>query len=174
MYPKEGGADAVRGLVDGSKRFQLPASSVSPAVAPIIKFARSNKTRRHQNNHQQQQQQPIPREHRAVMRFALPIGLTCLIVIVAALSSSSSFLGGGIQQVEAGVLMRVCDTREIKTVTNRVCMLYKRTKNPEAKPDKDGNIRVARGTGKNEYSPDKLASDCCKIGCPPHIFALNC
>lgn len=95
-----------------------------------------------------------------VMRLILLIGFTCLIAAT-------------MDQVEAGVLMRVCDTREIKTVTNRVCMLYKRTKNSDLKRDKDGNIRVARGA-KGEYSPAKLASDCCKIGCPPHIFALNC
>lgn len=76
-------------------------------------------------------------------------------------------------QVDGAVLMRVCDTKEIKTVTNRVCMLYKRTKNSDIRMDKFGNIRITRGV-KGEYSPSKLASDCCKIGCPPHIFAYNC
>lgn len=76
-------------------------------------------------------------------------------------------------RTKATVLMRVCDTKDIKTITNRVCMLYKRTKNSETKIDKFGNIRIARGI-KGEYSPAKLASDCCRIGCPPHIFAYNC
>ena len=76
-------------------------------------------------------------------------------------------------QVQATILMRVCDTREIKTVTNRVCMLYKRTKNSDVKVDSQGNLRIARGA-KGEHSPEKLAQDCCKIGCPPHIFADNC
>lgn len=71
------------------------------------------------------------------------------------------------------VLMRVCDTREVKTVTSRVCMLYKRTKNSDVKLDKQGNLRITRHS-KGEYSPAKLASDCCKIGCPPHIFANIC
>lgn len=75
--------------------------------------------------------------------------------------------------IEANVLMRVCDTREIKTVTSRVCMLYKRTKNSDIKMDKQGNIRIARSS-KGDYSPAKLASECCKVGCPPHIFAYNC
>lgn len=74
---------------------------------------------------------------------------------------------------EGTVLMRVCDTREIKTVTSRVCMLYKRTKNSDVKLDRQGNLRMARDT-KGEYSPEKLANDCCKVGCPPHIFAYNC
>lgn len=78
-----------------------------------------------------------------------------------------------INSVEANVLMRVCDTREIKTVTSRVCMLYKRTKNSDIKMDKQGNIRIAR-SNKGDYSPAKLASECCKVGCPPHIFAYNC
>lgn len=73
----------------------------------------------------------------------------------------------------ATVLMRVCDTREIKTVTSRVCMLYKRTRNSGVKMDKQGNIRITRGA-KGDYSPAKLATDCCKIGCPAHIFAYNC
>jgi len=77
-----------------------------------------------------------------------------------------------VKEVEGSVLMRVCDAREIKTVTSRVCMLYKRTYSG-VKMDKQGNLRSTRGT-KGEYSPAKLASDCCKIGCPPHIFAYNC
>lgn len=82
------------------------------------------------------------------------------------------------QTVRAGpMLMRVCDTREVKTVTSRVCMLYKRTKNSDVKLDKQGNLRITRSSSsssKNDYSPAKLASDCCKIGCPPHIFASIC
>jgi len=89
------------------------------------------------------------------------IGLLALITVLS------------IQQSEATVLMRVCDTREIKTVTNRVCMLYKRTKNSDLKQDKGGNLRLSRDT-KGEYSPAKLATYCCKVGCPPHIFAHNC
>lgn len=77
------------------------------------------------------------------------------------------------QAVDANVLMRVCDTREIKTVTNRVCMLFKRTKNSDVRLDRQGNLRITRDT-KGEYSPAKLASDCCKIGCPAYIFAYNC
>lgn len=75
--------------------------------------------------------------------------------------------------VEANVLMRVCDTREIKTVTSRVCMLYKRTQNSDVKMDKQGNIKFTSDS-KQDYSPAKLANECCKIGCPAHIFAYNC
>lgn len=80
---------------------------------------------------------------------------------------------------EASVLMRVCDTREIKTVTSRVCMLYKRTKNSDVRMDMYGNLRITRSAeSENEaiddYSPEKLATQCCKIGCPPHYFAYNC
>lgn len=71
------------------------------------------------------------------------------------------------------ILMRVCDTREIKTVTDKICMLYKRTKNSDVRLDRQGNMRITRDI-KGDYSPAKLASDCCKIGCPPHIFAYNC
>lgn len=71
------------------------------------------------------------------------------------------------------VLMRVCDAREIKAVTSRVCMLYKRTRNSILKVDKHGNLRLTRGT-KNEWTPARLASECCKNGCHPHIFAYNC
>lgn len=95
-------------------------------------------------------------------RLMLLVSLTLLIIYIRSN-----------QVVEANVLMRVCDTREIKTVTSRVCMLYKRTKNSDVKVDRQGNLRMARGT-KGDYSPAKLASDCCKIGCPPHIFAYNC
>lgn len=94
--------------------------------------------------------------------------LVLISVTSCLLAQTSSFV-----EVEANVLMRVCDTREIKTVTSRVCMLYKRTQNSDVKMDKQGNISMAKG-GKGEYSPAKLASDCCKIGCPPHIFAYNC
>jgi hypothetical protein len=72
------------------------------------------------------------------------------------------------------VLLRVCDAKQVKTVTNRVCMLYKRTKNSNVKRDKQGNLRISKRQTKAEYSPTKLASDCCKIGCPPHIFASIC
>lgn len=75
--------------------------------------------------------------------------------------------------VDGSVLMKVCDPREIKTVTNRVCMLYKRTKNSDIKLDRQGNIRVTRNS-EEEMSADKLATECCKKGCPPHIFAVNC
>lgn len=85
-------------------------------------------------------------------------------------------------QTNASILMRVCDTREIKTVTARVCMLYKRTANSKLKMDRQGNLRVVRDAGdaettldpKVEHSPAKLAAECCKVGCPPHIFAFNC
>jgi hypothetical protein len=72
------------------------------------------------------------------------------------------------------VLLRVCDAKQVKTVTTRVCMLYKRTKNSNVKRDKQGNLRMTKRQVKGEYSPAKLASDCCKIGCPPHIFASIC
>lgn len=101
-----------------------------------------------------------------VMRLVIFSVLACL--IACALKTD---------QVQANVLIRVCDSREIKTVTSRVCMLYKRTNNSNLKLDRYGNLRISRSTGshsKGEYSPAKLASDCCKIGCPPHIFALNC
>lgn len=90
--------------------------------------------------------------------------LTCLIVSLVHKS-----------EAKATVLMRVCDPREIKTVTDRVCMLYKRTKNSDIKLDKLGNIRFPRGADKMEdFSPAKLAAECCKDGCPAHIFAANC
>lgn len=76
--------------------------------------------------------------------------------------------------VDGSVLMKVCDPREIKTVTNRVCMLYKRTKNSDIRLDRQGNIRVTRSSDEEEMSADKLATECCKKGCPPHIFAVNC
>lgn len=97
----------------------------------------------------------------------------CLVIVFIALLLHL-LIGGTIRmRTDAAVLMRVCDTKDIKTVTNRVCMLYKRTKNSETKMDKFGNIRIARGI-KGDYSSAKLASDCCRIGCPPHIFAYNC
>lgn len=96
--------------------------------------------------------------------------MQCLLIIALISTFFNSFI---IQQSKASVLMRACDTREIKTVTSRVCMLYKRTKNSDVKMDKQGHLRIARGV-KGDYSPAKLASDCCKIGCPPHIFAYNC
>lgn len=92
-----------------------------------------------------------------------------LVLLVQLIAHSLSYH----YQAQATVLMRVCDTREIKTVTSRVCMLYKRTRNSGVKIDKQGNIRITRGA-KGDYSPAKLASECCKIGCPPHIFAYNC
>lgn len=76
-------------------------------------------------------------------------------------------------QVEGGVLMRVCDTREVKTVTSRVCMLYKRNKNSDVKLDRQGNLRITRQS-KADYSPAELASVCCKSGCPAHYFAQIC
>lgn len=94
-------------------------------------------------------------------------------VLISALVTHLLLIQVKINSVEANVLMRVCDTREIKTVTSRVCMLYKRTKNSDIKMDKQGNIRIAR-SNKGDYSPAKLASECCKVGCPPHIFAYNC
>lgn len=97
------------------------------------------------------------------------ISWSILFCIVLYLSLSFSCFS----QIEATVLMRVCDTKDIKAVTNKVCMLYKRTKNAEIRMDRQGNIRITRGT-KGDISPAKLASVCCKIGCPPHIFADNC
>lgn len=106
-----------------------------------------------------------------------------LIHFVCAMSILFALSGGGSSNgfAEANVLMRVCDTREIKTVTSRVCMLYKRTKNSDVKLDKEGNLRITRSpesdndaSGKGDYSPAKLATECCKIGCPPHYFAYNC
>lgn len=99
-----------------------------------------------------------------VLRLMLLVGMTCLIV------HSNSDLNN----VQATVLMKVCDTREIKSITNRVCMLYKRTKNSDVKLDRQGNMRITRGASKDDYSPAKLATDCCKKGCPPHLFAYNC
>lgn len=98
--------------------------------------------------------------------LSLFLYLTVLLTIYLSISPTN-------KAIATPVLMRVCDTREVKTVTSRVCMLYKRTKNSEVKLDKQGNLRLTRQT-KSEYSPAKLASDCCKIGCPPHIFANIC
>lgn len=94
--------------------------------------------------------------------FALVVALSLLLMFTSSTQPAS-----------ANVLMKVCDTREIKTITSRVCMLYKRTKHSDVRMDKQGNIRITRGA-KGDYSPAKLANECCKIGCPPHIFALNC
>lgn len=81
-----------------------------------------------------------------------------------------------IGQVSAkpAILMRVCDAREVKTITSRVCMLYKRTLNSDVKRDKQGNLRLSKRQAKGDYSPAKLASECCKVGCAPHIFANIC
>lgn len=78
-------------------------------------------------------------------------------------------------EAKATVLMRVCDPREIKTVTDRVCMLYKRNKNSDLKVDKLGNVRVSRSSDKkSEFSPARLAAECCKVGCEARLFAANC
>lgn len=81
----------------------------------------------------------------------------------------------GIEQVQAGpALIKVCDTREIKSVTSRVCSIYKRSKNSRIRMDRQGNLRIARGTKGGAYSSSSLAVQCCKTGCPAHIFAYNC
>lgn len=99
-----------------------------------------------------------------VFRLMLVVWMTYLLVNISS----------DLDNVQATVLMKVCDTREIKSITNRVCMLYKRTKNSDVKLDKQGNMRITRGANKDDYSPAKLATDCCKKGCPPHLFAYNC
>lgn len=78
-----------------------------------------------------------------------------------------------LQQVQATVLMRVCDASEIKSVTSRVCMLYKRNKNSDLKIDRQGNMIIA-GRTKGTFSAAQLANECCNNGCPPHVFASNC
>lgn len=98
-----------------------------------------------------------------VLRLMFVVWMTYLLINI----------GSDLNNVQATVLMKVCDTREIKSITNRVCMLYKRTKNSDLKLDKQGNMRITRGA-KDDYSPAKLATDCCKKGCPPHLFAYNC
>lgn len=119
---------------------------------------------------------------RSILLCSVLIQLLCATVLVL-IALGSGFLSSSTSDsfVEANVLMRVCDTREIKTVTSRVCMLYKRTKNSDVRLDKEGNLRITRSpesdtdtNGKGDYSPAKLATECCKIGCPPHYFAYNC
>lgn len=61
-------------------------------------------------------------------------------------------------------LIKVCDSKDIKTVTTKVCILYKRTKYSVLRVDKQGNLRIARDT-KGESPAEKLAHKCCKVGC---------
>lgn len=118
----------------------------------------------YQSNHAKQSQSP--NQNGSLVTFMRFIFISVLVAQLVLIQVKIPLIG-------ANVLMRVCDTREIKTVTSRVCMLYKRTKNSDIKMDKQGNIRIARSS-KGDYSPAKLASECCKVGCPPHIFAYNC
>lgn len=81
--------------------------------------------------------------------------------------------------VTASLLVKVCDPNEFKAVTSRVCMLYKRN-GVELYHDQDEDklSRIRRSEyedyDEDQYWMDKLTSDCCTIGCPPHIFAVNC
>ncbi|KAG9510546.1 Dol-P-Man:Man(5)GlcNAc(2)-PP-Dol alpha-1,3-mannosyltransferase [Fragariocoptes setiger] len=74
----------------------------------------------------------------------------------------------------ANVLIKVCDSKELKTVISRACMLYKRTKNSDMKMMRSGDIRVTRSTNNDYMAASKLATECCSVGCSPQIFAYNC
>lgn len=116
-----------------------------------------------------------PMEDRRIndVEMARPRGLLVLLTLALLAQLLVPLMLPGHQVAGSSIKIRVCDTREVKTVTNRVCMLYKRTKNSDVKLDRQGNLRITRQS-KSDYSPAKLASECCTQGCPPHIFANIC